>query len=212
MTPPVHPQQLGHLRDKEGVDYVIDEAGCWEWQKGKNSRGYAHGYAYRRYWEAVNGPRPEGWHMHHKCKNTSCVNPDHLEAIHPDQHRVEHFLNERTGLTVDDLKEMRRRMRDINTSVEDLAVEYGVSSETAHVIKRGERWVDVIGESGPVVVDNPRACPNCGETVERKNRNALYCSVKCRVAFNQRKPAARKRQNEAQNRRREAARMTGEQQ
>lgn len=74
-----------------------DPLGCWEWQGAKNKLGYgefaenkkpipAHRWAY------VNqvGPIPEGMDLHHLCRNTSCVNPSHLQA-------VEHVENVRRG-------------------------------------------------------------------------------------------------------------------
>lgn len=33
------------------------------------------------YWEQRNGPVPEGFELDHNCRNRSCVNPDHLEAV-----------------------------------------------------------------------------------------------------------------------------------
>ena len=61
--------------------------GCWVWTASK-SLGYgkfgmggrvhnAHRVAYR--W--VKGEIPEGLHLDHLCRNRSCVNPDHLEAV-----------------------------------------------------------------------------------------------------------------------------------
>lgn len=61
--------------------------GCWVWQ-GQTEKGYgrfyidggsvrAHRWAYQR---AV-GPIPEGLVLDHLCRNPSCVNPFHLEAV-----------------------------------------------------------------------------------------------------------------------------------
>lgn len=63
---------------------------CWLWTGSSTKAGYgqftvnrktimAHRYSY----ELVNGPIPEGLHMDHLCKVTSCVNPAHLEAVTP---------------------------------------------------------------------------------------------------------------------------------
>lgn len=63
--------------------------GCWLWV-GPSAKGYgrywvssisrqvqAHRFAY----EALTGPIPTGLQIDHLCRNRSCVNPDHLEAV-----------------------------------------------------------------------------------------------------------------------------------
>lgn len=61
---------------------------CWEWTAGKNGGGYgsfwfngktksAHSVAYELFY----GPILEGLEPDHLCRNTSCVNPLHLEAV-----------------------------------------------------------------------------------------------------------------------------------
>jgi len=67
----------------------VDKAdGCWEWTAYKDARGYgsfnlngrpirAHQYSYQ---EAY-GPVPQGLEIDHRCRNTGCVKPTHLEAV-----------------------------------------------------------------------------------------------------------------------------------
>jgi hypothetical protein len=73
------------------------EGGCWKWtgavtaQSQRSPLGYGHMrrggradgtiYAHRLAYELVNGPVPEGLVIDHVCRNTLCVNPDHLEAV-----------------------------------------------------------------------------------------------------------------------------------
>lgn len=71
--------------------------GCWEWTGslrfgygqfniGKPQMAYSHRYSY----ELVHGSIPEGFHVHHRCENKLCVNPEHLEALSAKEHRQTH--------------------------------------------------------------------------------------------------------------------------
>lgn len=69
---------------------VIDENGCWNWRLQRNQRGYgmlrlpgrSRMLAHRWAFEALTGQSiPEGFQIDHLCRNTSCVNPEHLEAV-----------------------------------------------------------------------------------------------------------------------------------
>jgi hypothetical protein len=80
-------------RIRESV--VIDGAGCWVWQKftqygyGKIAVGsWTDGSrrtvaAHRAAYETFVGPIPDGAQIDHLCRNTSCCNPEHLEAVTP---------------------------------------------------------------------------------------------------------------------------------
>jgi len=67
----------------------VDASGdCWEWMANRDKDGYGkltslgrYWRAHRFVWEALVGPIPEGMVIDHLCKNTSCVNPDHLEPV-----------------------------------------------------------------------------------------------------------------------------------
>lgn len=67
---------------------------CWEWQGSKSKRGYgkittgsrsdgsrANREAHRVSYEAFIGEVPVGLVIDHLCRNPSCVNPSHLEAV-----------------------------------------------------------------------------------------------------------------------------------
>jgi hypothetical protein len=63
-------------------------SGCWEWTGAKQD---AYGLfkpkdglvcrAHRASYEHYVGPIPFGYHIDHLCRNTMCVNPEHLEAV-----------------------------------------------------------------------------------------------------------------------------------
>jgi hypothetical protein len=66
-----------------------DGSHCWEWTRCENLAGYGCLYyngklhlAHRWFYEQLIGPIPNGnMHLHHTCKNTLCVYPNHLELL-----------------------------------------------------------------------------------------------------------------------------------
>lgn len=67
---------------------VVLNSGCWEWQGWRDREGYGYlSYcgrrmrAHRLSYEAFVGDIPAGLVIDHLCRNTSCVNPEHLEPV-----------------------------------------------------------------------------------------------------------------------------------
>lgn len=61
---------------------------CWEWIGYKDKDGYGkfnlngkQVLAHRLSYELLKEDIPKGLELDHLCKNRSCVNPDHLEAV-----------------------------------------------------------------------------------------------------------------------------------
>lgn len=72
------------------LDRCIPEpnTGCWFWVGYVDENGYGRcflngkpGYAHRRSFESFRGPIPPGLTIDHLCRQRSCVNPDHMEAV-----------------------------------------------------------------------------------------------------------------------------------
>ena len=72
-------------------NYSIPEpnSGCWLWEGSVESSGYGQmgvgrnnlQMAHRVSYLVHVGPVPEGKVLDHICRNPSCINPDHLEAV-----------------------------------------------------------------------------------------------------------------------------------
>lgn len=63
---------------------IVRNSDCWPWNGAKNAKGYGNfrsRSAHRVAYELAKGPIPAGLTIDHTCRNRSCVNPDHLEAV-----------------------------------------------------------------------------------------------------------------------------------
>lgn len=61
---------------------------CWVWVGAASQWGYPMvriadkcEYVHRVMHEQAHGPVPAGYMVDHLCRNTRCINPDHLEAV-----------------------------------------------------------------------------------------------------------------------------------
>jgi len=67
----------------------IDASGdCWQWTGAVSSHGYGSfrlqdksKLPHRLVWELLVGEIPDGLVIDHLCRNTLCMNPDHMEPV-----------------------------------------------------------------------------------------------------------------------------------
>ena len=77
---------------------VKETTRCWSWigRYDADRRRIFHGQkAYRIMHQLRIAIVPASFHVHHKCENSSCVNPRHLVALSPDAHRAVHATKDK---------------------------------------------------------------------------------------------------------------------
>jgi hypothetical protein len=161
-------------------DYRIDpESGCWVWLKSL-LRGYPVGGGaikkpHRAYYELAHGPVPKGWHVHHKCENERCVNPEHLAAISERDHHLLHFMLER-GYSLDLIRRVRAEGRKAGASYREVARRYGMHFNTVYRWWNAISWADLL-DDGPVVTPgNVCALPGCDNVCQGRRHKRFCCS------------------------------------
>lgn len=129
-----------HHRRLHPLEFVVHPLGCWEWARGRNAAGYGLHWrdgqkilAHRAYYEEAWGPIPEDLQIDHLCRNPSCVNPAHLEA-------VTNAENTRRGAKAKLNLAAVRVIRQGGHSRTALAVRFGVSLAAIDHVLYGDRW------------------------------------------------------------------------
>lgn len=119
---------------------------CWIWQdKRDESRDrYPHRLvminkkripAHVAVYELFVGPVPRGHHLHHRCEQPACVNPEHLTPLLPGDHARIHTAR----LTAEDVRRIRRKEEDPTI----LATELAITRRHLLSIRRGRGWSGV---------------------------------------------------------------------
>jgi hypothetical protein len=84
-------QKYSSIEEKFLASFEKLPSGCWKWIGAKSSGShrpygalafmYDNLRAHRWSYEHFKGPIPKGLVIDHLCRNTLCVNPDHLEPV-----------------------------------------------------------------------------------------------------------------------------------
>ena len=149
-------------QDKARFEKYItkDNKGCWRWCGGRDIKDYgifffkgktqfAHRVALLIY-EKVKALTP-GLQVRHSCRETSCVNPEHLSEGTRAQN-AEDKVRDGTSLrgarchfsklNWQKVYEIRKKAAD-GVKTKTLALEYGVSSGTILSIVKNKSWIEI---------------------------------------------------------------------
>lgn len=76
---------------------VMPETGCHEWTGAVTRDGYGHIHyegalieVHRLALILADHEIPDGFHVHHTCRNPICANPEHLQVLSPREHARAH--------------------------------------------------------------------------------------------------------------------------
>jgi uncharacterized protein YdcH (DUF465 family) len=136
--------------------FVLEDRGysspCWIWIRGLSRVG-GYGlwgnatkkvigrsrYAHRYFYDLIFGPVQKGLQLHHRCRVTYCVNPNHLEPLTPAQHKRKDPNTKLTLEQIDEILELRRSKMQLK----DIAAKYKIAVEYAgFVCRQGKVWTN----------------------------------------------------------------------
>ncbi len=101
------------------IEDAIDKKpnGCWLWLGSKDTHGYGtaclngkHILIHRYMYEKYVGPIPEGFILHHECKEKSCVNYNHVTPLPKIEHLKLH--NPKTKTKEESYKRLTTRIAE----------------------------------------------------------------------------------------------------
>jgi hypothetical protein len=141
-------------------DRVQRGDGCWIWQGAISSSGYGRidlRYTHRIAYAVMRGPIPEGMFVCHTCDVPTCVRPDHL-FVGSAADNLRDMLSKGRGvgcrafgelgggakLTIEQVRDIRRRYTGMRGEKAALSREYGVSDTTIGHILGGHTWTEAL--------------------------------------------------------------------
>ena len=97
----------------------------------------------------VNGEIPEDKVVRHKCDNSLCCNPKHLQLGNQSENENDKYLNDRAGIPVAVVREVKRLLQTTNATQQAIAdyvskrYNYDVSRSAVRNIKLGLRRTNI---------------------------------------------------------------------
>lgn len=112
---------------------TVKENGCWVWQKSTTIHtGSTKMTLLKAAYTTLVGPVPEGHVVSTTCKNSKCVNPEHLYSCK----RGEALAQSNRKLNEEQVREIRKKYAE-GSSLSKLGKEFGVKPATiSHIINR----------------------------------------------------------------------------
>lgn len=150
------PYRQGHNTRISPVPYLETDKGyvtpCWIWQRSRITGKYNTLYgqikppgcspllAHRVYYERHNGSIPNGLCIHHKCEQTLCVRPDHLQAV-TQAENVQAGTN--VKLDADKVRQIRSLYESGSHTIAELSRMFGVAPNTLRYAVKYLTWRNV---------------------------------------------------------------------
>lgn len=138
---------------------IVGQNDCWEWQGPATKQGYGKFFwrgktrrAHRIAWAFMGWELEQETVLMHKCDNTYCCNPHHLnpgttlDNIHDCVSKRRHTFGERKNtakLTETQVVEIRDRYVPNIITMKMLAEEYGVKTDAIYKIVSRKTWAHI---------------------------------------------------------------------
>ncbi|MGG3798960.1 HNH endonuclease signature motif containing protein [Metabacillus fastidiosus] len=145
------------MATKKGIDFVVTKTGCFECIShisGRYPRFRVNGQKKtisRHVYEEMFGIIPNGLVIRHKCDNTKCINPEHLETGTMKENMQDMVVRNRSAkgsrsgkavLSEHDVKVIKTMLL-YGVPNKDIAICMSVGETTILQIKKNETWTHV---------------------------------------------------------------------
>jgi hypothetical protein len=119
--------------------------GCIVYDGSLNKKGYGRrgngSLVHRTAWEELVGPIPDGYDVHHGCRNRSCSRLDHLICLSREAHAL--LEGRPRKLTATQVEEILLLIA-AGTPHAEIAARFNVVRPYISLIKFGKRWASVV--------------------------------------------------------------------